>query len=670
MTEQKTKKSKGIAKKFKKNILAPCIKSPREKQNVPNKQDIDNIDNGSLYFDSSKYLKRKNFDLDTISSTLSRPTNRTEITVDSEVTDYLRRKPQNEGKEKEEITEIVDIESSDDDDDIPLSQLTKLKQTPSQQKVEINTIKNEENLAEIKETENVELQNVPMPVPVDSFDENLVSIPAKMEPTKSGMDSLVDTNVVKQSIPMPQPTDSLMEETELTTSANNTSYIIEEIVTEEIVNGKKRITTQTITRRANNQNQVTPVNQTNAPTVNKPSSIKMPVAVGSEMEEVKIPAKMTPTKTETTKTTEGIVEMPMNLPKPSSSKTTSNNGIPNLVESELEGMPISEIVNENNMHPNAMNMPSVPKLPNLTSEVPQENITENVVSSPKLMAEESPLTTTELALDQHQSSQPVVEPGFNINVPPPPPPVEAGFNFNNIPSPAQSVEAGFNIFVPNQDNGSIPVPPPPQLPSQPTEPGFNFTVTNEDNIAIPLPATNENNLNNIQGIPNLLATDSANRKQAKQQGYLDIPQPLPPSAIEDNQVVEDDRSDVSYGSKKNVVSSPKVLTADEQIQFTEQLATEQKIEHEEALKNEKPLGTFTMPKTPSTYFKNNNLSDNEGASNEAVNVPSPAALPTVFDTPAAETAVETEKVNVNAVQEEDESSDSDDENLFNIKQKY
>ena len=150
MTEQKTKKSKGIAKKFKKNLLAPCIKSPREKPNVPKKQDIDNIDNGSLYFDSSKYLKRKNSDLDTISS-VSRPTNKTEITVDSEITDYLRRKPQNEGKEKEEITEIVDVESSDDDD-VPLSQLTKLKQTPSQQKVEINTIKNEENIGEIKGT--------------------------------------------------------------------------------------------------------------------------------------------------------------------------------------------------------------------------------------------------------------------------------------------------------------------------------------------------------------------------------------------------------------------------------------------------------------------------------------------------------------------------------------
>jgi len=663
MTEQKTKKSKGIAKKLKRNILAPCIKSPREKQNVPDKHDLDNIDNGSLYFDSSKYLKKRNSDLDTISSTLSRPTSKTEVTTDSEMTDYLRRKPQSKGKEKEEITEIIDIESSDSDDDIPLSQLTKLKQTPTlQQKVEANTIKNEET--EIKETENVEIQNVPMPIPVDSVDANPVSIPAKMEPTKSEMGSLVDANVVKQSIPMPQPTDSIKEETEISNSANDTSYIIEEIVTEEIVNGKKIITTQTITRRANKQNQATPMN--NVPNVSEQTSLKMPVAVGSEMEEVKIPAKMTPTKTETNATTEGIVEMPMNLPKPSSSNTISNNGIPNLIESELEGMPISEIVNENNIHPNAMSMPSVPKVPQFTTEVPQENITENIVSSPKLMAEESPLTTTELTLDQHQPSQPVVEPGFNINVPPPPQPVEAGFNFTNIPPPAPSVEAGFNIFVPNQSNGNIP-PPPPQLQTQPSEPGFNFTVTNEDNKAIPLPIPgnhgNENILNNTQGIPNLLATDSANRKQAKQQGYLDIPQPLPPSAIEDNQVVEDDRSDVSYGSKKNVVSSPKVLTADEQIQFSEQLETNQKIEHEEALKNEKPIGTFTMPKTPSTYFKNNNLSDNEGDSNEAVNVPSPAALPTVFNTPAV---TEVEKMNVNTDQEEE----SDDENLYNIKQKY
>ncbi|OUM58312.1 hypothetical protein PIROE2DRAFT_64494 [Piromyces sp. E2] len=134
MTEPKVKKS-GIAKKLKKNILAPCYKSTKTtkvKNNVSDKHDLDNIDNGTLSFDSKKYLKKKNSDVNSINTTLSRPTNTKTESPLSEVTEaesYLKRKPQNKGKEKvEEVTEIIDVESSDSEDDIPLSQISKIKQ--------------------------------------------------------------------------------------------------------------------------------------------------------------------------------------------------------------------------------------------------------------------------------------------------------------------------------------------------------------------------------------------------------------------------------------------------------------------------------------------------------------------------------------------------------------
>ena len=498
----------------------------------------------------------------------------------------------------------------------------------------------------------IKIPEFPMPAPSNT-DEFFVSIPAKMEPTRSEMGSLVDSNVVKHSIPMPQPTDSKYDE--FSTPVNDNDYIIEEIVTEEVVNGKKIITTQTITRRANKSNYSTPLDNMR---VNEQSSIKMPIAVGSTKEDIKIPAKMTPTKTETTTTTEGIVEMPMNIPKPSTSKLFTKNGVPNLVETGLNSTPLSEIVDGND--PNTMAMPSIPQIP---PEEPEENITDNLVSSPKLIEE--------VAYDPQQPNQPMVEPGFNINVLPPNQPVEAGFNFANVPPQDPAIDAGYY--------------------QQPAEPGFSFTVTNEDNMAIPLPTPgghgNENILNNVQGIPNLLATDSANRKQAKQQGFLNIPQPLPPSAIEDNQVIEDDKSDVSYGSKKIVVSSPKSFTADEQIQFTEELTKKQEMEHEEALKNEKPIGTITMPKTPSTFFKNNNIYYNENDSSEvnerqiveeeSKNIIS--NIPDVESISDSDSETDSSSDDSSSDSETDSSSDSDssessdssdDEKLFNIKQKY
>jgi len=132
MTEQKVKKSGGIAKKLRKNILSPCYKSTKVKQNPSDKHDLDNIDNGTLSFDSKKYLKKKNSEVSSLNTTLSRPTNTKTESPLSEVTEiesYLKRKPQNKGKEKaEEVTEIVDVESSDSDDDVPLSQISKVKQ--------------------------------------------------------------------------------------------------------------------------------------------------------------------------------------------------------------------------------------------------------------------------------------------------------------------------------------------------------------------------------------------------------------------------------------------------------------------------------------------------------------------------------------------------------------
>jgi len=646
MTEQKPKKGNGIAKKLRKNILSPCIKSQSQKGKHPNtdKHDIDTIDNGTLSFDSTRYLKKKNSDLDTISSTVSLHSNRTESKLNNEITDsdpsdYLRRKqPKNKGKEKVEVTEIDDIDSSDSEDDVPLSKLTK-KQTPT-------PLKNGENIEEIEESSSdvIKIPEFPMPVPSNT-EEFFMSIPAKMEPTRSEMGSLVDASVVKNSIPMPQPTDSKYDD--FSTPVNDNNYIIEEIVTEEIVNGKKIITTQTITRRANKSNYSIPLDNVRA---NEQASIKMPVAVGSSAEEIKIPAKMTPTKIETTSTTEGIVEMPMNIPKPSTSKLFTNNGVPNLVESN---MPLSEIVNEND--PNAMAMPSIPQIP---PEEPQENITDNMVSSPKLIEEE-------IAFDPQQSNQPMFEPGFNINVPPPNQPVEAGFNFASAPPQDPAIDAGYY--------------------QQPPEPGFSFTVTNEDNMAIPLPVPgghgNEHILNNVQAVPNLLATDSANRKEAKQQGFLNIPQPLPPSAIEDNQVIEDDKSDVSYGSKKIVVSSPKSFNSDEQIHFSEQLTKKQELEHEEALKNEKPIGTITMPKTPSTFFKNNNINYNENDLNDAVdrgiveeeskniisNIPD---VESISDSDSETDSSTDDSSSDSETESSTDSDSSDDEKLFNIKQKY
>lgn len=59
MPEQKVKKI-GISKKLKKGILSPCIKSPKVKE-TKDKHDLDSIDNGTLSFDSSKYLKKEKY---------------------------------------------------------------------------------------------------------------------------------------------------------------------------------------------------------------------------------------------------------------------------------------------------------------------------------------------------------------------------------------------------------------------------------------------------------------------------------------------------------------------------------------------------------------------------------------------------------------------------------
>ncbi|OUM58311.1 hypothetical protein PIROE2DRAFT_21373 [Piromyces sp. E2] len=513
------------------------------------------------------------------------------------------------------------------------------------------------------------MQSIPMPVPTGSSSNiaGSITIPTKMEPTKSEkeMASRVDAKIANQSIPMPVPTDSArIDESEMSsTTGNETTYIIEEIVTEEVVNGKKRITTQTITRRANQQNSVksliSPVKNSN---VAPQPSLKMPVAVGSEMEQVKIPAKMTPTRTETSPATEGIVEMPMNLPKPTVSKIET--GVPNFVESELNTTPISEIVDED--RPSAIPMPSVPVV---AQEVPKPEITDNFVSSPKLMAEEQPAIPAELAL----GSQPVVEPGFAVASQPKP--VETGFNFNSVPT--QSVEAGFNFTNPADETRYMSIPPESVETTKPDDAGFNFRFTDEQNMPLPMPIPGRNGSDNMMvsnsppTVPNLLALSSANKKQDIQAGYLAIPQPLPPSAIEDNQVIDDDKSDVSHGSKKIVVSSPKVFTADEEIKFSEQLADNERLEHEEALKNESPITNMPMPKTPSTYFKNNNLSDNEGASDDIVKVGTPASLPTVLST---QPSYETQKMRLTVVNQDepisDSDSDSDDEKLITIKKQY
>jgi len=718
MTEQKSKKS-GIAKKLKKGILSPCIKSPKVKHSAPDKQDLDNIDHGTLSFDSSKFLKKRNSDLDTINTnfdSLSRRSNaKTESPLTSEIPDsetdsYLKRKPLTPHTPSSIHNEIVNEDSSDSEDDVPLSQLSKIKQTtpvlPSKSDDTTNNADNSSNLVRKEENGNAK---IPMPVPTGSNDiKSSISFPQKMEPTKSEMGLHVDAHAAKQSIPMPLPTDSLKAEetdkTELSSlTGNETTYIIEEIVTEEIINGKKRITTQTITRRANANTSASP---TSPSKVNNPqrSSLKMPVANGSKKEDVIIPTKMTPTRTETTSASESIVEMPMKFPQPSDSS------VPNLVETEIDmNAPLSEIVNENEYRPSAVAMPTVPTMSEFKKEeVPQGKITDHVVSSPKLMAEENSTIPAHLVLNSNNSHP----------LPPIPTqqPVEPGFNFNTNTPPQQSLE-GFNF-----NGGSVEQSKYKSIPADSAEAGFNFTITNENNMPISMPIphqpSNENiAVSNSPPLPNLLATDSAMRKQAKQEGYLNIPQPLPPSAIEDNKVVEDDKSDNSYGSKKIIVSSPKVLTVDEQIQFSEQLANEQQIVLEENLKNEKPLGNFQMPKTPSTYYKNNALSDNEEINEGVVHIQTPVALPTpvktediirpsdiesqkmklkVVNTNSDEsltdsettqsesqlqseshlkTTSESESVSESKSESESESesvsdTDSDDEKLFTIKQQY
>ncbi|ORX83735.1 hypothetical protein BCR32DRAFT_291803 [Anaeromyces robustus] len=662
MPEQKVKKI-GISKKLKKGILSPCIKSPKVKE-TKDKHDLDSIDNGTLSFDSSKYLKKKNTDVESINTkvdSLSRRSKKTESPLNSEITEsetsesYLKRKshiPKTETSiQQTEQTEIIEVESSDSDDDVPLSQLSKVKNSVEESKIQ--TITN--NIAEMKEHINdVKMPSIPMPVPVGSkVDDikNSISIPTKMEPTKSEMASQIDTKVANQSIPMPKPTDSLkLSETDYTEdlSASET-YIIEEIVTEEIINGKKRITTQTITRKTSPN--IQPAPKTSNSEI-KVQSIPMPIAVGSKMEEVAIPPKMTPTRVETTSKTEGIVEMPMTIPQPSVVKTDTD--IQNPVETELNS-PLSQIVDENEDRPSALAMPAIPIVAEMKQESPlQGKITNNVVSSPKLMEEDpaNPHPLPEIPTD----TKPSVEAGFNFNSSVP---VEAGFNINqNVP-----VEAGFNV---------------------PVEPGFNFQITNEDNIPIQYNNNSNIGLSNSPPVPNLLETVSANRKSEKQseqiQGYLNIPQPLPPSAIQDNQVIEDDKSDASYGSKKIVVSSPKVLTVEETIQFDENLANDIKIQQEEALKNEKPLGNISMPKTPSTYFKNNTLSDNEESKNssissdnsEIIKIKTPVVLPENIK--AEEVVIpediETKKMKITIVNNDEDSDSDDDEKLFNIKQQY
>ncbi|ORX41763.1 hypothetical protein BCR36DRAFT_587788 [Piromyces finnis] len=607
MSELKGKKS-GIAKKLRKGILSPCYKSTKTKHTVSDKHDLDNIDNGTLSFDSRKYLKKKHSDVDTINTNVSRFTNtKTESPLSSEITEtdsYLKKRPQNKGKEKaEEVTEIIDVESSDSDDDVPLSQISKIKtaavlKAPNlkanrQESVEskvsyytanngvVNSNKKDDVINSIKE------ENIKMPLPNESKDNDAtgsVSIPVQTE-----------------------------------VSDNKANYIVEEIVTEEIINGKKRITTQTITRRAKPQDSSIGITQQ--------PSFKMPVAVGSKMEPINIPEKMTSTTTEIPSNADGIVEMPMNLPKPS-------DNVPNIVDSELNNIPKPEIVED---QPSSIPMPSIPVVVGIEAEPPKGEITEHIVSSPKLMAEEN--------VPKFEHPLPIipsVEPGFNINVSTQPKPVEAGFNFNNT------------------DSGNINIQSEAIKTSEQDEAGFNFKITDETNmpIAMPVPVNNgfENMpLDNSPPVPNLLALSSANKKQESQQGYLEIPLPLPPSAIEDNKVMDDSRSDISHDSKKGMVSSPKIFTADEEIQFKQQLDDKERLEHEEALKNEVPLGNIPMPKTPSTYFKNNNLSDNENSLNENDVQP------------------EIQKMTLTVVNQDEPVSDSDsddDEKLINIKKQY
>jgi len=550
MTEQKVKKS-GIAKKLKKGILAPCIKGTKIKDcHTKDKHDLDNIDNGTLSFDSSKYLKKKNSvvdntkrNFDTISSRHSSVRTESPLVSEAETPEsYLKRKQESQkqktenqkdkGKEKVEScenSEINDVESSDSDDDVPLSIcISKKKETPV-------LPPKDEVLSKIDNNE-----SKPNQIKEESADSIPTPIETKHEENKNLEHT--ETEASKPSIPMVENPSS--------------EYIVEEIVTEEIINGKKRITTQTITRKAS----------PNMKNLSENPPLKMPVAIGSKTEKIDIPAKMTPTQTETTILSEGIVEMPMALPQPTSINTNNiqTSSVPNLVESEMES-PLSKIVDDNDEPQNAIPMPSIPVVTGIKqNDNQQNNISENIVNSQKMAEEQiqKPILNTQS-----------VEPGFNFNI-----------NQNNI----IPMETGFNLNVCNENN--MPMP-----------------------IAMPMPVNNTNN-NNVSlvtpDVPNIESNDVEVMITAQQKGYLNIPQPLPPSAFEED-VIEDNRSDISHGSRKKIVHSPKVLTSDEEIEFRKELENKEKIEHEEAIKNEQPLEPIPMPKTPSTYFKNNNVSDNE-----------------------------------------------------------
>jgi len=108
MAEQKIKKSKSIAKKIKKNILSTCIKSSKVKDCIKHdKHDLDNIDNGTLSFDTSKYLKKKNSTANTINTINSGHSNtRTKLPHISGIDNsesYLRRKTQTSIKTSETL---------------------------------------------------------------------------------------------------------------------------------------------------------------------------------------------------------------------------------------------------------------------------------------------------------------------------------------------------------------------------------------------------------------------------------------------------------------------------------------------------------------------------------------------------------------------------------------
>jgi len=632
MAEQKIKKSKSIAKKIKKNILSTCIKSSKVKDCIKHdKHDLDNIDNGTLSFDTSKYLKKKNSTANTINTINSGHSNtRTKLPHISGIDNsesYLRRKTQtsiktsetlvkkkDKGKEKAESfkqPEINDVESRESEDDTPLSQYVskskqslvpsnkyetgastsnstfKLKPNPIRQesadsKVSFYTansgvigtapsLKKEDIIQEEEEEVNDDLKInnaknpiIPMPTPVGSkMDEinNSISIPAKMEPTKSDMAFHIDEKYANQYIPMPLPTDSSSITEEFSKmDLSSSEYIIEEIVTEEIINGKKRITTQTITRKA-------------PPKVKYPlekKTIKMPVAVGSKAEKIKIPPKMKPTTNESSADIEGFVDMPMALPKPVNAKpdiyTSSNSNIPNLVETELNS-PLSKIVDNDEQRPSAISMPSIPVVGEIKQNVNPEShvIGHAIVNSPKMSEEILPQLS--------------VEPGFNFTSNR----IDTGNQNNNL----KSAEPKFNVNLVFENNGPVLMPKPANNP-------INQVL---DDLTSPT-------------IPNLASNDVEVMKTAAQKGYLEIPQPLPPSAFEDSDN-DDNRSDISHGSRKKMVSSPKVLNADEELNLKKHLDDKAKLEHEEAIKNEKPLGKISMPKTPSTFYKNNNVSDDE-----------------------------------------------------------